>query len=111
MIKGQTSIATVKERQTKHLQHAIDHVGDWWFPANPELLRKIQSGLKDATYPDVDLLLTDIRTDFALFTYCIRELTKLVKRKAISVPDESTPRQLFHAAGMTELKKLFDVQD
>ncbi|MCB0337994.1 MAG: HDOD domain-containing protein [Bdellovibrionales bacterium] len=59
------------------LEQAIDQVQANWFPVNGETLDQIKSEFQAKTYAkDREKLLDDLKSDFALFLYAIRELIR-----------------------------------
>lgn len=98
--------------EERRLERAYRYVNDYWFPPNPELLSKIRAGLKHGQY-DFDLkpLVAQIKTDFSIFTYCVRELLHMVRAEQAELPHYSNPIELIEWAGPVRLKKILDVDD
>ena len=98
-------------RDSRRLQQAAQHVSQLWFPINDELFAKIKKGLDDGIYDlDVDFLLTELRTDFSLFTYCLKELCKMAEAEGAVYPKHATPMEILKLAGATRLKKILNVE-
>lgn len=95
----------------KRLDRACEHVNRLWFPVNPELLRKVQSSLREGRYDfDVQFLLQDLKSDFALLTFCMRELSSILHKEGVSVVHCQTLRDVFDAAGISRIKRVLEVQ-
>ena len=96
----------------KRLRRACQHVSDLWFPVNGALLAKIREGLRTGSYErDMDLLLGEIRSDLSLFTYCLRELSRLLKEERFAVASLANPVEFLRAAGLQRLRKILDVNE
>lgn len=93
-------------RQEKRLDRATAYVSDYWFPANPALIEKIQLGLREGRYDfDLPSLVSDLKTDFSLYIYCMRELVRLARSEDGNVVP-SNPLQLCQNAGLENLKRI-----
>ncbi|MFM1848493.1 MAG: hypothetical protein RL417_1967 [Pseudomonadota bacterium] len=89
----------------RRLERAREHVSRMWFPANPEILERIRSGLGSGAYElDIDFLLDEIRDDFALFTYCLKGLTRLLAQEKVEAPLDLSPVEVLRWAGLPRLK-------
>ena len=96
----------------KRLKRACQHVSDLWFPVNGALLAKIREGLQTGAYErDMDLLLGEIRSDLSLFTYCLRELSKLLQQEQSAVASLANPVEFLRAAGLQRLRRILDVTE
>ncbi|MCB0354806.1 MAG: hypothetical protein KDD64_14825 [Bdellovibrionales bacterium] len=94
----------------KRLERAVEHVSDYWFPANPKLVDKIRTQLQDDIQtPDqfLDILAT-LKQDFSLFLFVFRELVTLVKREDSNVQVKLNPIELMQWAGAERLIQVFD---
>jgi len=87
------------------LERAVEHAEDFWFPVNERLLDKIQSGLQENTY-DTDSLVKELQSDFSLFTFCLRELKKLVSALPESSVASQSPLDKLREAGIENLTKI-----
>ncbi len=75
MIITTTQAAPGGETQAKLIEaRAIRYTCDAWFPAHPEHLRSIRRKVKDGVYRSTHGLLEDIRGDFALFGFVVKEI-------------------------------------
>jgi hypothetical protein len=89
------------------LSKSIERIGDSWFPVNPSLLKRIRSGLADGAYDlDIDFLLTEIQSDFALFTFCLKELREALARHSKPSPENLTPLEMLRYAGKDVLSDI-----
>jgi hypothetical protein len=90
----------------RHLERALRHVSDYWFPVNPVLLKKIKDGFLDGRYElDIDFLVEDLKADFSLFTYCLRELC----RTAEAQENSPNPVSMMRNAGLPRLREILCV--
>ncbi len=102
------SVPTTSTRADRRLDRASQHVTDFWFPVNEGLLNAIQQKLSGGEYGDAAILVRDIRSDFSLFTFCLRELSKMLRdsEEAISFPNELNPIALLEWAGIERLQQI-----
>ncbi|MCB0334454.1 MAG: HDOD domain-containing protein, partial [Bdellovibrionales bacterium] len=92
----------------RNLAQACKKIHKDWFPVNSALLSRIQEGLGNGAYElDVDFLVNDIKTDFALYTYCLNELRKQT-HEGIELPRTGTPTELLQEAGLKRLSQILD---
>lgn len=95
----------------RRLERAVTYVNNLWFPVNKELYEKIRAGLVEGRYDlDLEFLLSDLKGDFALFMYCLRELSLLLKNEKGATLQYRTPLELFEAAGALRIKKVLEVE-
>ncbi len=96
----------------KRLQQATLHVSHLWFPVNSTLLKKIKKGLEDGIYNlDVKFLIDEIQSDFGLYTFCVKELTKSLVKENVVLPEGITPGQLLALAGLPRIRKVLSVDE
>lgn len=96
----------------RRLERACRYVSDLWFPANPALVSKIRATLNtDGAVNLIDELLLDIRSDFSLYTYCLKELLQLLEKEGVSAPKKSNPLELLRWAGIDRLRQILDGED
>ena len=94
----------------RRVKRAVDYVSDRWFPVNPELLGRIKDDLSRGMYDqNVAALFTDVRQDFSLFLYCLRELRAMLQAVGAEVP--VSPKDLFLGAGIESLKEILSVEE
>ncbi len=88
----------------KRLDRAVHHVSALWFPINPGVLKAIREGLEDGRYSsDLSPLIDELKKDFALFTYVVKELIPAAIKENVPAPTSSNPIQLMRWAGLTRL--------
>lgn len=91
------------------LENACDHVSEFWFPVNSALLKRVRTGFTEKRFEgDLSLLLNEIRGDFALYAYCIKELLTLLRREGVQPPSDLTPGMLLEWAGLPRLTKILN---
>lgn len=94
----------------QQLSKACQYVNDMWFPINPVQLKKIQDGLSQGNYnSEMTLLIDDLKSDPALFLYCVRELLKQLRAGGV-VSAPTTQTELFVGAGLELLQQILQVK-
>ena len=94
----------------RRLLRAQKHVNEYWFPANPKLVQRIRAGLDGGAYDlDIGFLIAEVKTDFALLTYCLREITRLLNSENIPIPDNAGFADIIELAGLKKVKRILDV--
>ena len=84
---------------------ADDYLSRGWFPVNGSHLREIKEKLQGGSYNgDVAALVADLRTDYALLTYCLSSM-----RKGAASP--VNPLDTLTSLSMDEFKKLLSVSE
>lgn len=83
------------------LSDALVHVSKHWFPANPLVTNRIIEKLGRNEYTSGLEILEDIKLDFALLTYCLREANKLNPTS-----QKLDPLQLLQVFSIEEYQKL-----
>lgn len=77
-----------------------------WFPANPNLIASLQEKIRSRGYGEnVELLMADVCSDFSLFAYSAREISRIIgtgENVLASCPD---PFKLFRHAGYAQLSE------
>lgn len=91
----------------RRLERACRYVSDLWFPVNEALLERVQRDLDAGRYDEnLPQLSRDLRADPALFTWCLKELMRVLRDE----PRESTQyKSPFDAAGIETLKEILSV--
>ncbi len=92
------------------LQRAMEHVSTAWLPPHEEVLCKIQSRLASGVYDSAKGKLTeDLKEDFALYMYCLRELTEQVdEAKQEQEAIKRSPSEIFETADIEKFKTILD---
>lgn len=94
----------------RRVERAVDYVSDRWFPVNPEVVGRIRTDLSTGAYDNnTTLIFTDVRQDFSLYLYCLRELTGMLRAIGAEIP--SNPQELFVAAGIDRLKEVLAIDE
>jgi hypothetical protein len=81
-----------------------------WFPADPALLDRVRTGLTSGSY-DLEVLIQEIRDDFALFTFCLKGLARQLARENIQPPQGTSPVEILRWAGLDRLRAIFQSDD
>ncbi len=96
----------------RRLERAREHVSKMWFPPDPELLRRVRSGLASGAYDlDIDFLIDEIRDDFALFTFSLKGLTVVLADEGVEAPHGLSPIEILRWAGLPRLRRIFGGAD
>ena len=89
----------------RRLDRALQHVSSHWFPIHDEALTAIRRGLELGSFDlDIGFLISELRRDFALFTYCIKELLVVANKERVPFSISSDPAKLIRWAGPEKLK-------
>ncbi len=92
------------------IERAYDHVVTNWFPVQSEVLERIQSRLAAGEYDAHRKELTkDLKEDFSLFMFCLKELTGLLetnKLHGVPQPQNSTPIDMIESSDIEVLKSI-----
>jgi hypothetical protein len=65
------------DTNSRRIDRALQHVSKPWFPMNPDVLKRVREGLEQKTYEsNMDALLEELKSDFALFTFVVKELSQ-----------------------------------
>ncbi|MCB0354545.1 MAG: hypothetical protein KDD64_13505 [Bdellovibrionales bacterium] len=99
------------DTQANHkLVEAYKNLQKKWIPVNSDLLSRIQEGLASGAYDlDIDFLVSEVKTDISLFTYCLRETKRKLDKKAQALPSVVTPVSLLKSAGLQMLREVLQV--
>lgn len=94
------------------LRHACRKAIENWFPANPKTLNRIHLGIEAGSYDlDIEFLVREIKSDFALFTYVLKELARMRDRGIVQFPQGANPIEMMRSAGYEKLKNLLTVHE
>lgn len=97
------------ESVQRRLDKAYAYVSDYWFPANSALIEKLKIGLKEGRYDfDVRSLVSEVKGDFSLYMYCLKELIRTLRDEGLDTP--ASPLELFEVAGLERLKKILSIE-
>jgi hypothetical protein len=96
----------------KRLDRAVHHVSALWFPINPSVLKTIREGLENGRYAsDISPLIDELKKDFALFTYVVKELIPVATKENVPPSTSSNPIQLIRWAGLPKLTAILGTQN
>lgn len=112
MLEGSSQAVNNSGSSARRLERAREHVERMWFPVNMPLLEKIKLGLKEGIYDlDVDFLIVELKSDFSLFAFCLKNLLAQIREKKIAPPPAEmleNPVGLLRWAGVSVLRKLLE---
>lgn len=103
-MESQEILTEGKALKERRLRRACEHVNRLWFPVNPDLLSKVREGIRSGAYQlDMSFLLEDLKTDFALYTHCLRELSEQFKQHSPDSHLKMKPSELFKWGGLQRI--------
>lgn len=95
------------DNSSRRVQRALEYVEDRWFPVNEKLLESIRKGFHEGRYDlDIDFLVEDLKSDLALFAYCIRELAALHRLELGGELSMESPIELIRWGGPRRLQQI-----
>jgi len=84
----------------RRLDRALQHVVRPWFPINQDVLNGIRKSLSDGIYDATPAqLLADLKNDFALFTFVVKELAAIGATQGVPEKTLSNPVELIRWGG------------
>lgn len=90
--------------ENKHAQLAYTYVNQAWFPIDAAVLERIQDNLYQGIYEsDKGKLLADLRQDYSLFLYCLRQLTEILSN-ASPENEKLSPADVFERATLVHFR-------
>jgi len=103
----------------ENIERAFRHVSSGWLPVQQDVLDKVRKQLDEGRYDSNRNSLTDdLKEDFALYMYCLRELSVLAEaesvRQAGGRKNESrklTPKEIFQKADLDSIKGILHRPD
>ena len=105
----------------ENIERAFRHVSSGWLPVQREVLEKVRKQLDDGRYNSNRAVLTeDLKEDFALYMYCLRELSALVETETVrqfrggkhtTENKKLTPREIFQKADLESIKGILHRPD
>lgn len=99
------------DANSRRIDRALHHVSKPWFPMNPDVLKRVREGLEQGIYEaDFDVLLEELKGDFALFTFVVKELSQ---RAVVSEQSSSiigNPIKLLRWGGTSAIKEILAEQ-
>ena len=88
----------------RRIDRALQHVVRPWFPINQDVLTIVRKGLNDNSYQkDPSKLLNDLKSDFALFTYVVKELGIQGMTEKLEAKILNNPIELIRWGGTTRI--------
>ena len=91
----------------RRIDRALQHVVRPWFPMNDEVLKTVRSKLDSGSYAaDGQELIDDLKGDFALFTFVVREFGILGMQQKIEQAILNNPVHLIKWGGPGRLKEV-----
>mgnify|MGYP006274915549 CR=1 FL=1 len=98
---------TTNEHSERRLDKASKHVTSLWFPVNPETLASIREHFTTGSFNnDPERLLDMLKTDFALFTFLVKELVPVALEYNVSNDVVNNPMELLRWAGVARIKAI-----
>jgi hypothetical protein len=95
------------EHSERRLDKASKHVTTLWFPVNPETLASIRRHFAKGTFnSDPERLFDMLKTDFALFTFLVKELVPVATEQKMSNEIINNPMELLRWAGSERIKAI-----
>lgn len=95
----------------RRLERACQYVSDMWFPANPTLVVKLRHSLAVDNSPDLEAFVADLKGDYSLFLFCLRELLQLLRQEGVKPPLHLSPLELFKWGGVERLRAILSLDD
>jgi hypothetical protein len=100
------------DSNSRRIDRALQHVSKPWFPMDPKIVKQIRVGLQDGTYAsDVGRLFDDLKVDFALFTFIIKELSQHAAVEGIEASIIANPIELIRRAGCEKILEVLKEQE
>ncbi|MFN8390033.1 MAG: HDOD domain-containing protein [Bdellovibrionota bacterium] len=103
----------------ENIERAFRHVSNGWLPPHKEVLDKVRAQLHAGHYEGKrEQLTADLKEDFALYMYCLRELSSIIEseqsRSYLSGEARGrklTPTQIFEQAELSAFKSVLNRPD
>jgi hypothetical protein len=93
-----------KDFSERRLDKASKHVSSLWFPINPKTLASLRENFAKKRYDkSPDALLDDLKKDFALFTFVVKELIPIAINERVDEKIIHNPAELLRWAGPTRI--------
>jgi hypothetical protein len=91
----------------RRLEKATKHVAALWFPVNPEVLAAIRRDFANGTYDtNPEKLLDDLKKDFALFTFIVKELSLRATSERVNSSVIHNPLELIRWGGPARIRAI-----
>lgn len=97
------------DQNSRRIDRALQHVSKPWFPMNPEVIKRVRGGIGAGSFEnDFNALLADLKTDFALFTFIVKELSQKAVIQNVSQAIISNPIELIRWGGTSAIKEILN---
>lgn len=98
---------TMSSNSERRLQRAVQHVNQHWFPVNETVLESVRKGLTEGAYElDPSFLFRELKEDFALLSYCVKELQLVAQKEHVPETISNDPYRLVQWAGPLRIKNI-----
>jgi hypothetical protein len=99
------------DTNSRRIDRALQHVSKPWFPMNPEVLKRVREGFDRGTYTqNFSLLLEELKSDFALFTFVVKELSQKAVLEGIPQATVNHPIELLKWGGVSAIRNILEEQ-
>jgi hypothetical protein len=99
------------DTNSRRIDRALQHVSKPWFPMNPEVLKRVRDGLEQGTLSgDFNLLFSELKSDFALFTFIVKELSQKAVLQGVPQATIGNPIELIRWGGADAVRAILDEQ-
>lgn len=99
------------DTNSRRIDRALQHVGKPWFPMNPEVLKRVRDGFEQGTYEgNFNLLYEELKSDFALFTFVVKELSQKAVLEGVPPVTIGNPVELIRWGGTKSIREILDEQ-
>jgi len=99
------------DANSRRIDRALHHVSKPWFPMNPDVVKRVRDGIDQKTFDNnFEALLDELKSDFALFTYIVKELSQkaVLSEQARSII--GNPIALVRWGGTAAIKEILSEQ-
>ena len=95
------------DSNSRRIDRALQHVSKPWFPMNPDIIKRVKEGLDNDLYTsDFNALLVDLKSDFALFTFVVKELAQRAAAQNAPQSIVGNPIELIRWGGLNNLREM-----
>lgn len=99
------------DANSRRIDRALHHVSKPWFPMNPDVLKRVREGLEQKIYDtNFDELLEELKGDFALFTFIVKELSQRAVVSAQASSIIGNPIKLLRWGGTSAIREILAEQ-
>jgi len=83
------------DTNSRRIDRALQHVSKPWFPMNPDVVKRVRDGLEAGSFTnDSNALINELKNDFALFTFIVKELSQRAVAEGVSQTVIANPIEL-----------------